>query len=387
MQECCPMVAAMDSSDILAWFNTEVWTSELAHAFPATADESGHFTDVTLAGLVKYGWFLNEWQGEIVGQGSSQTSKATQNSAAYNFFGLPSFPDTGFTWENAADRMIYVAHNFYQADTGSSPNFGDVSAIFSTSYVKDMVMIAPIDTGRWHMSGCDPADPVLTGHHNENCSTWDGIVGTLQYHNHMILPNFAHNAQNGVTVFDKAASFFKRSTLNGGYETLPNLVDNDYWESNIAGNPRLPDGVKFLIGNFPVMFGTSKGRELQQTCDHFGWPLVWAFGYGDSSGGHHSGSVSVAGNKRIIDPTNIHTNASLSLSAFSDFEQVWSLAESAWNLGTPSAEQWSQWWTSLEESQVRVAPMSYSACEDSDCIGTSIADKDCICKASAVLWA
>lgn len=240
------------------------------------------------------------------------------------------------------------------------------------------------------MSGCDPKSEKLAvgGHNSENCSSWNPqTVGTLEHHNHMILPNFNHNANQAKSgSIDKATAFFSRSSLNGPYEDLPKMTSNDYWESNIVGNPRIPEGVKFLVGNFPALFGTDLGRTLQQVCDHYSWPLVWAYGYGQA-GGHQQSSV--PGNKRVLDPTDaaVHTNATLSNGAVGSFEEVWTLAETGRKSGTPSATKFSEWWSSLEESQMRLAPMTSSSCADNECIGTVVGSNDCVCKPAMSLFA
>jgi len=380
MNDCCPKVAEMSSQEILDWYNSEAMISELAHAMPAEATGS-HFTDGNLDTMMTYGWFLNEWQGEIIG-GDTDKSKSLQNGASELLFGLPHSPDVGFTWDEAADRMIYVAQNFYQSDFGSSANFGDMTAIFSSSYVKDMVMIAPMDTGRWSMSGCNPSLQVSgRPHHNENCSTWNPqVVGTLEHHNHMILPNFDHNAvqaQGGRVA--KAKQFFARCSLAGPYEDLPALTSNDYWESNIVGHPRLADGVKFVIGNFPVLFGTDVGRKLQQVADHYSWPVVWSYGQ-IKVHLESDADASVPGNKRFLDPLGEHTNASFSNNALSSFEQVWSDVEKSRSSGTPASSQFDQWWSTLAQSQIRLAPMTARSCDDFECIGTVISSHECICK-------
>jgi len=196
----------------------------------------------------------------------------------------------------------------------------------------------------------------------------------------MILPNFDHNADqsNGGRVA-KAKQFFSRCSLAGSYEDLPPLTSNDYWESNIVGHPRLPDGVKFLIGNFPVLFGTDLGRQLQQVADHYSWPLVWSYGqirFHLESGADDS----LPGNKRFLDPLGKHTNATFSNTAPSTFEQVWSDVENSRSHSTPSSTQFSQWWSTLEQSQIRMAPMTARSCEDLECIGTVVGSDECICK-------
>jgi len=292
----------------------------------------------------------------------------------------------GFTWEQAADRMIYVAQNFYQSDFGSSANFGDVTAIFSSAYVKDMVMIAPMDTGMWSMSGCNPVMSESWPPHDENCSSWSPqTIGTFEHHNHMILPNFDHNTnQTSGGRVAKAKQFFSRSSLAGEYEELPALVSNDYWESNIVGHPRLPDGVKFLIGNFPILFGTDQGRKLQKVADHYKWPLVWSRGRSTSHIDSNA-DASVSWNKRFLDPVNMHTNATFANGAHSSFEKVWSSVEAARTAGSPTSSQFDEWWSTMEQIQVRLAPMTARSCLDAECIGTVIGSHDCICTSSTMV--
>lgn len=352
---------------------------------------------MTLEMLQERDWFLNEWQVGYLDGGNA--SKSIQNAAATGYFGLPASPDTGYSWSEASDRLIYVAQNFFQEDFGSSPNFGSATAIFDTEYVRDMVLIAPTDTGMLHLSGCDgdsglgaprglvpevlPTGRAWPGH-NVNCSAWDGVVGTLDHNKHLILANFdthADESKAGSTRVDQAKAFFQRSAFGGSYVDLPELSSNEYWESNIVGNPSLK-AVKFLIGSFPDLFGTDAGRSLQETADGFSWPLAWAFGTGGSS----SRQQSVAGNKRLLDPSVIHSNASLAADAASAFEQVWQRAVSERAAGNVSTSIVASWWDSLVVSQVRLAPLTARSCSDvSGCIGTDTATGDCVCKSSAIV--
>merc|ERR1712070_1011450 len=129
----------------------------------------------------------------------------------------------------------------------------------------------------------------------------------------MGLANWASKANSSMnhSMVDEAMKFFARSAFAGDYTQLPNLTSNNYWESNIVGNPRLPEGVKFLIAQFPALFGTSAGRRVQQLADHYGWLLVWALGNGGSSTKPKPGSK--PGNQRLLDPRSatLRTNATL----------------------------------------------------------------------------
>lgn len=427
LQECCPEAAQLPSEELLNRFRAEVQVAELAHAFPPITGE-GHFTDVTPDVLEQHEWFLNEWQAGFLS--GSNTSKGLQNAAAVKLFGLPVSPDVGYSWDEASDRMIYVAHNFYQADTGSNPNFGDVCAIFSTDYVRDMVLIAPVDTGRWHMGRCDnvsdslsdtsetgPGAPGPGPHHgmgSYNCSAWrPSIVGTLEHHDHIILANWATKANSSMpnqSIVDEAKKFFARSAFAGEYTQLPNLTSNDYWESNIVGNPRLPEGVKFLIGQFPALFGTSAGRRVQQLADHYGWPLVWALGNGGHTSGRHPphpphppstgtkpghgpkrGGSSMPGNQRLLDPRSatLTTNATLSEESLANFEAAWAIAQDARASGENiTAANVSAWWALVNASQIRIAPLTAQSCLDAhSCLGTDVVSKDCVCRPVGMMLA
>jgi hypothetical protein len=404
LQECCPEAAQLTSEELLNRFRAEVQVAELAHAFPPVAGQ-GHFTDVTPDVLEQHEWFLNEWQAGFLS--GSNKSKVTQNAAAVQLFGLPTSPDVGYSWDEASDRMIYVAHNFYQADTGSNPNFGDVCAIFSTDYVKDMVLIAPVDTGRWHMNRCDNVSDSDTetmsqyGMNSYNCSAWrPSIVGTLEHHDHIILANWATKANSSMpnhSMVDEAKRFFGRSAFAGEYTQLPNLTSNNYWESNIVGNPRLPEGVKFLIAQFPALFGTSAGRRIQELADHYGWPLVWALGdAGHKSGKHpphppHNGTKpgpgsrhSMPGNQRLLDPRSatLTTNVTLPEESLANFKAAWAIAEDARaSGGNITAANVTAWWALVNASQIRIAPLTAQSCSDShNCLGTDVVSKDCVCR-------
>jgi hypothetical protein len=395
MEECCPLVAALSPQELLEAFRAETQVVELAHAFPLGTDSAFRFTDVTLDILTSNDWFLNEWE---VGFLSGATeSKQTPNVAATRYFGLPASPDTNYSWAEASDRMIYVAQNFFQQDFGSEPNFGNVTAIFDSSYVRNMVLIAPTDTGMWHMGGCDdsaskvaglqPASQVDSGSkmppgHSVNCSAWDGTVGTLDSHDHLILANFDIHADSnaGSTRVDKARAFFERSAFGGRYDELPNVSSNEYWESNIVGNPKL-ESVKFLIGNFPSLFGTDSGRKLQTVANELGFPLIWALGDGGSSGPSGKSTAAVAGNQRFLDPIVAHTNASLPGAAAGQFQELWQSAFVSREAGSVSPSDVASWWSSLLEVQVRLAPLTAGACSAASfCIGTTTASDDCICR-------
>ena len=49
-----------------------------------------------------------------------------------------------------------------------------------------------------------------------------------------------------------------------------------YWESNILGTVRYPEGVKFISVSFLEYFGTTAGQAIREWCIEHGWALSWA---------------------------------------------------------------------------------------------------------------
>ena len=51
-----------------------------------------------------------------------------------------------YTLAEAGQRPVYAAWNSRKVDVGN-PMFGSISAIFAPDFVRNMTLIAPIDTG------------------------------------------------------------------------------------------------------------------------------------------------------------------------------------------------------------------------------------------------
>jgi len=294
-----------------------------------------------------------------------------------------------------------------------------------------MVLIAPTDTGMWHMQGCDPQDndtrlefpgPPGPGHKGlVNCSAWNPqIVGTLDHHDHLILAGWTTRGNKSnprQSLVNNARLFFERSPFAGEYDKLPNVTTQHYWEANIIANPRLPAGVKFIVAHFPVLFGTSAGRKLQELAEHYSWPLMWALGNANMTTAHHgppgpgphprpplphngswpNGSWPhpphspfdpVPGNERFLDPALglRFTNGTVSDEMTRQFEDTWAVAEDA-RRGNVSQVMVQTWWDQLKKKQTRMAPLTAGSCSDSACFGIAIPSKDCVCPSSLVFVA
>lgn len=210
-----------------------------------------------------------------------------------------------------------------------------------------------------------------------NCSAWaDNVVGTLDHFDHLILPNLAfpyNSSATNLTIYDGVRALFGHSAFAGPYEerspiTLQEMMH--YWEANILGNPRLPESVRFLVGNFGTLFGTEDGLKLQRLAELRAWPLFWASGLG---------------NERLLDPSSAaQTNASLPVDAPTSFERLWdeaAVTRASGTNGTWSPEEARRSWEALSKGQLRVAPLSASSCADlQGCVAATIGSQDCVCK-------
>eukprot|EP00928_Gymnodinium_smaydae_P040331 TRINITY_DN27361_c0_g1_i3.p1 TRINITY_DN27361_c0_g1~~TRINITY_DN27361_c0_g1_i3.p1 ORF type:complete len:499 (-),score=80.16 TRINITY_DN27361_c0_g1_i3:207-1703(-) len=382
IKDCCPELLSLSAEQMLARFRQEVQATEIVHAFPSVLTPGLKFIDVTIADLAQYPWFLNEWQAKLLANAGPQ--KGPQSEAEEDLFGCYPFRGDIPTWEEASDRLIYAAHNMRQMDTGSCPWYGDVAAVFSNRYAKKMILISPTDSG-FYTNACiekkwEPEYLLF------NCSAWNPtIAGTLDHFDHLILPNLG--AMEFRTPSAEAPDLFKRSIFNtAGYEKLPSLSwlgMGRYMEPNILGNPALPEGVRFLIGNLPQVFGTPSGKKLQELCKQRSWPLLWALG--TSGRGFVQPQFEFAMNNRILDPENakLLTDAVITDEAIEQFNDLWQTVESARAKAEPKARQWHSWWKQLEQIQTRVGPIGALTCADTErCIAIDGSNNKCICKHS-----
>lgn len=404
LQKCCPDSAALSSQELLLRLRAEIRTAEVAHTFPSGFGKKSHFTDMTIPLATQYSWFLNEWQAPII---TNSTAPVMYNLAEERIFGLPAFANESQpTWDEAANRVIYTALNLLQVDTGSLPTFGDVAAIFRKPYIQDMVEIAAVDTGIFEMSCNHSAYPAPRFGLNLTCNAWKPPqVGTFDHIDHIILANLGTwSSQLNNSIEEQAVQLFGRSAFAGNYLNIPEITSMQgmtYFEANIIGNPRLPDGISFLIGNFHTLFGTDAGRELQLLADHYSWPLVW--GLGSSSSMPHadtgagklqaafpSKNTSFAGNQRVLDPEVMASqamNATVAAGARDVFVQVWAeVLDRKKNPFPIGDSQWAKWWGMLTDSQARLAPLTARAgCSDDLCIGTMAVSGKCVCKHAKVM--
>lgn len=395
LKDCCPKIADLPAEELLRRYRAEAQVAELAHALPAQMKDI--FSDVTVKEVGEMSWFPNEFQVALIHHRNLSDGASPVNDAAQkDIFGCKPFAEREPTWSEVANRLIYIAHNMRRLDSGSEPFFGDFTVVFNSTHVKDSVVIAPYDTGLYEMVCFNP-HMKLPGDLNRsmlpplNCSAWPKSlpVGTLDYLDHLILPNLAaaaNSTKTNRTMLDSARDLYVRSSMSEiDYQDVPALgMQNlgDYLESDILANPRLPEAVKFGIGSFPTLFGTQDGRDMQAIAKRLHWPLFWSFGTGDPSAQdpHMTLDLKLPGNLRIADPQNIvvTTNATVSGLASETFEKVWQEAVEVRAKRNATKKDVHKWWHALDD-QLRAAPITWRSCASvHDCVGVDFAG-DCIC--------
>lgn len=333
---------------------------------------------------------LNLYQAQMVNNFTVNRSALTaENWAETTIFDLPQFQQYPLTWAEASDRFPYVAMNWNQVDVGN-PQFGDVSIVFNHSRVGDAVQITPSDTGIWEMfcNSSKPAPFARTMPITEqwslpiNCSVAWPIAGTLQHWEHLFLPHLGLWGLNKSSA-EATIDFFTRGPLAGPYPQQRNITQLEqimYFESDIIANVPLQEGVKFVIGSFPSLFGTALGAELRAWCTSQGWALIWAMGL---TPGDKWNSVSTAMNQRLLDGITANgTNATGAVPA-ENWAHLWGEAEKArqqpwWD--QPSDKEFNGWWDQLASAGTVLAPLSARSCSMFDrCVGVTIQDGDCVC--------
>jgi hypothetical protein len=106
LHQCCPSLADVPSPTLLERLRAEVAAAEIAHTLPAGGDD--FFTDVTVALLSEFDWFLNPWQVRLVdlaAGGSPPPVNILELVAEPALYGCPAFKNATLpTWTEAADR-------------------------------------------------------------------------------------------------------------------------------------------------------------------------------------------------------------------------------------------------------------------------------------------
>eukprot|EP01102_Stenamoeba_stenopodia_P021781 TRINITY_DN8876_c0_g1_i1.p1 TRINITY_DN8876_c0_g1~~TRINITY_DN8876_c0_g1_i1.p1 ORF type:complete len:469 (+),score=73.21 TRINITY_DN8876_c0_g1_i1:120-1526(+) len=376
-------VANMSSSDLLLLLNDTLAFSPITHGvYDHTYTFVVALLDVTMIELTNLTFLPNVWERIPLNELNltnpiEQELLLVQNIVETRVFGLPDFNTTDYaniTLEEAQGRVGYGAVNLMRSSDGTQ-FYGTVQLVLNNSYLTEITVLSPFDTGNY--CGCC----ILQ---NQPCLTkCNGITfGTLKHWNHLFL-----YLQNYWQL--PLSQLFQR-LFSVPQSNLTLYEQAYYFEADIMGNVLFPEGVNYVIGDFSLLFGRYYGLVLQQWCQTNNWPLVWSLGIPNvNSFVAQNFSSSAPLNQSFIDPTTVATSRLNNITVNSDtlfeFDKLWEYTNATLTL-EPSEQQndnfwWTLWGTTLAEmpSSLHFAYQRPGDCSDSaGCFGVD-ADGNCIC--------
>jgi len=313
-----------------------------------------------------------------------------QDDAEMSSYGLKPFRVRGApaSLAEAAERGPYSIVNLFSWNFGSM--FGDVSVVFSAKAVRKTSLISAIDTGTYQAYCVSTQRAVNPFGVRIDCSAYVPYrqLGTFENFNHLFLVSDA--VWNGT---EQLLLYFARLEGAWGSRLFPYEGVTQYWEVMSAATLQYPSDVRFLIGSFESLFGSSLGEALQKWAKQNGWVLVWSFGFKiDRS----RIGKRFPFNDRIVDPEVLsHTSASKSLptsqNTLRKFRRKWKEVSIWRNMNQPESVQWGFQWDELANSIIpafRISPLRAGECartvSEPECIGITGAGH-CVCY-SHVEW-
>lgn len=192
--------------------------------------------------------------------------------------------------------LLFLRCNITSGVDSGNPSFGPISVVFNASYARPSTYYNAVDSGVWE-GVCN-----TTYNHNTPDGFWPGpfncsqstVPGTHGALNHVLLASellWKPAKESGAGAGAGAARHVSSpiiSTFRRLYQYPPpqssTVSQIQYLEPDIAGAVHIPDGIKFVIGMYSSLFGTSDGRMLQAWCIANGWALLWSPGFKCASG-------------------------------------------------------------------------------------------------------
>lgn len=284
LRACCDHVGDWPAEELLSTLRANLYSSELIHNFEY--DEPQEREQPSSPYMLPSLWqlfYLGYDGSNMTKHGNPSSPLDSSEEGVYHLARFSGQSDVPGTYEEASSRLLYVALNMLRADVGN-PHFGNVTAVMSNAYWEGAVATCPIDTGIW-TGTCNKTYLDLPGSFRfplklpVDC-THDTTVGVYGAMDHALL-----NSQLFWKEHNVLGHMFAR--WYGANETWSNVSDLrviTYLEANILANV-FSNGIKLLVGNFGALFGTVKGRLLQQLAMENRIALSWALGSGHSATG------------------------------------------------------------------------------------------------------
>lgn len=401
LKACSPEAAALSTGALLERVRREVAVAEVASGFYAR----GYGNQMTISeGLEGPHFFESSWEVGVR-HGSNFSGSHwfnwydIQDDVETKLYGLRPFARRGKPQNmlEAKERGPYCLANLHRVDVGS-PLYGDVTVVLSNELVASSSVVSSVDTGGW-TAMCNSSWHVPFPGYAPNCSAYIPYtgLGTMQDFDHLFLANTAYWNVSLSRVMCRLLAPWGHVPISGS-----DLIH--YWEVIPAAELSYPAAIKFVIGSFPDLFGTSVGLKLQEWCTKNGWVLVWSLGLnvGEPPPNFWT-AVNLTGpfisNRRLVDPIVLdRTSATFNTSSSSSGDGGRDAAKSgfwaAWHEATElqreaqkanrtvsnstKAAAWGRLARRMPE-ELLVSPLSAGACANAEnCVGTTSAG-DCLC--------
>lgn len=446
-----PALASLSPVQLLSRWHAAVEVAEVAHGFHAQNDPTqNNALDLDIDIAADAETFYNQWQLPVL--------FPQRESAAYyelmSFLGpaaamevelykLPPFsaPIPGRSagqpplwpgrWpanlSEASGRLVYAILNQHQVDFPTWL-WGDVAVIFNNSAVRDMILYTPMDSGdyvcdcsdyprnfcaawtnqsacshfwycRWDSSastcGAARTQP------KPSCSVWTGTTpGVAGHLDHLMIPfaRWADETSNPKVDHARIARLFARQLQPWSAPAYPNmtvLAFDYYFEAQLLGNPQYDGGVKMVIADFEVNFGSLNGDKIRRWCAERGWPLIWSsstLGRAQSPMDPVNSHGPWPAQGRVLDAEVANSRVFHNLTrevgqARPAHAATWAKVRTARDSNsTSSAAEYLGWWMELVDKTpvaLRPAPLMAGDCaRPHDCIGvapTAAPRRACVC--------
>ena len=331
----CPSIAL---DELTSRFEKEFAAVEFVSNFkaaPQNINGLDNGDEMSLAMLEVDGYWANIWQTKWKGSDASASaydlgiiddeaatncsfSTMVANNAETEQYGFPLFSSDCYplTFDEASERPLYVAVNTLKIDVGN-PTFGDVALVWKrTDFIDDNAILSDRDTGLYEFA-CDTtnlprrepvlAPPPLNESDDDddddkkkgpiffpkgNCEAGppsngtSGGFGTTSSFLHLVLGAQAWNNATTNWIVDNACRM-----LSSDDTPVSNTLT--YWEAVVAKSAYVHKNVRFVLANFPSLFGNEEyGQRLRSLCLKHKWVLLWGFG----------ANKEASYNRRLLDP-------------------------------------------------------------------------------------
>ena len=386
LAKCCPKVAQLPAEALADELRKALLAAEVVSGFSTEVNRS--FFSFSLSEAEQVDHYENLW--EIWVRNDAELSNYTHGMdwVETSYFGLKPFKQHAHprSMAEARERSVYFLLNSLRTDAGS-PLYGDVSVVLKPSFAHATAIISPMDSGSW-MGFCNNSFVVPKHSYAHNCSAFTGHkgLGTFQAFDHLFEVNEAYW---GSDAFLRPLARLLASDDASTAMTGDNFVQ--YFEVLPAAQVNFTD-VKFVIADFPSLFGTPRGVGVRSWCQRNGWLLLWSLGLNIGFSTNHgmphfwdvfNRSQPFAGRLRLIDPEFLGSEWGMNASSsdLEAFNASWHLLQTKRSAALLQPTDFHLAWTALEgklSPDLQIAPVR-PYCHDLDlCMG--VTRKGCLCK-------